>query len=66
MRRRCLKLQVSGEKFPEDFGFSAPPTGPDTALRAHAEVDYDEATAFGNYFNPEAGHRIGPGGATGA
>ena len=27
---------------------------------AHAEADYDEETAFGNYLNPEAGHRAGP------
>ena len=28
--------------------------------RAHAEAEYDEETAFDNYFNPEAGHRAGP------
>ena len=27
------------------------------AERAHAEADYDEETARGNYFNPLAGHR---------
>ena len=32
------------------------------AERAHAEVDFDEEAAFDNYFNPEAGHRAGPGG----
>ena len=30
------------------------------AERAHADADYDEETAFDNYFNPEAGHRAGP------
>ena len=32
------------------------------AERAHAEADFDEETAFDNYFSPEAGHRAGPGG----
>ena len=36
--------------------------GGDHAERAHAEADYDEETAFENYFNPKAGHRAGPGG----
>ena len=36
------------------------------AERAHAEADYDEETAFDNYFNPEAGHRAGPEGPTNA
>ena len=31
------------------------------AERACAEAKYDEETAFGNYFNSEAGHRPGPG-----
>ena len=31
------------------------------AERAHAEADYDVETAFDNHFNPEAGHRTGPG-----
>ena len=30
------------------------------AERAHAEVDYDEETAFDNLSSPEAGHRAGP------
>ena len=34
--------------------------------RAHADADYDEETAFENYFNPEAGHRAGPEGPTNA
>ena len=36
------------------------------AERAHAKADYDEETAFDNYFNPEAGHRAGPEGPTDA
>ena len=36
------------------------------AERAHADADYDEETAFDNYFNPEAGHRAGPEGPTNA
>ena len=32
------------------------------AERAHAEADYDEETAFDNYFSPEAGRCAGPGG----
>ena len=27
---------------------------------AHPDADYDEETAFDNYFNPEAGHQAGP------
>ena len=34
--------------------------------RAYAEAEYDEETAFDNYFNPEAGHRAWPGGPTNA
>ena len=34
------------------------------AERAHPDADYDEETAFDNYFNPEAGHRAGPEGPT--
>ena len=34
------------------------------AERAHAEAEYDEETAFDNYFSPEAGHRAGPEGPT--
>ena len=33
---------------------------------AHPDADYDEETAFDNYFNPEAGHRAGPEGPTNA
>ena len=33
---------------------------------AHAEADYDEETAFDNYFHPEAGHRARPGSPTDA
>ena len=36
------------------------------AERAHAEADYDEETAFENYFNPEAGRWAGPEGPTNA
>jgi hypothetical protein len=36
------------------------------AERAHADADYDEETAFDNYFNPEAGHRAEPEGPTNA
>ena len=36
------------------------------AERAHPDADYDEETAFDNYFNPEAGHRAGPEGPTNA
>ena len=40
---------------------------PAAAPRAlYAEADYDEETAFDNYFNPEAGHRAEPEGVTGA
>ena len=28
------------------------------AERAHADADYGEEPAFGNYFTPEAGHRV--------
>ena len=48
---------------------SRSPTRPATAPSAHsahAEADFDEETAFDNYFNPEAGHRTGPGGPTDA
>ena len=38
------------------------PNAPRRAKRAHAEADFDEETAFDNYFNPEAGHHAGPGG----
>ena len=34
--------------------------------RTYAEAEYDEETAFDNYFNPEAGHRAGPEGPTNA
>ena len=36
------------------------------AERAHADADYDEETAFDNYFSPEAGHRAEPEGPTNA
>ena len=36
------------------------------AERAHVEADYDEETAFDNYFKPKAGHCTGPGGPTSA
>ena len=32
------------------------------AERAHAEAEFDEETAFDNYFKAEAGHRTGSGG----
>ena len=32
--------------------------------RAYAEAEYDEETAFGDCFSPEAGHLTGPGGQT--
>ena len=34
--------------------------------RAHADADYDEETAFGSCFNPEASHRARPGSPIGA
>ena len=46
--------------------FEVPNAPRQRAERAHAEADYDEETAFDNYFNPKAGHRAGPEGPTNA
>ena len=48
------------------FLVKAPNAPRHRAERAHTEADYDAETACDNYFNPPAGHRVGPGDPTNA